>query len=380
MRVAVFTPVFWPYRGGIGRVAENNAISLKALGCEVDIYTPHFNKSWPSEEKFQGVHVLRLRPKSTFGNAAWIAGNLDLSRCDIIHLHYPFIGGVRNILKWKKQYHKPLLVTYHMDLIARGWRGFLFKIYSLIVAPKIARAADRIIFSSLDYGRSSFMAKLVEKQPEKFLEIPFGVSPLTSILGKIESRQELKLGEKEKIILFVGALDKAHYFKGLEVLFLAIKKIVPFRNDFKLVIVGDGEKRNFYEGKVRKLGIASQVKFFSKVSDIDLIKHYRAADFLVLPSTTRSEAYGMVLIEAASQGLPVIASNLPGVREQVSERGLLFEAGNSIDLRDKILSFLDDEENLRQKGEVAKVWVVHNRSLSQEAEKILTVYKSLVEG
>ncbi|MCX6779214.1 MAG: glycosyltransferase family 4 protein [Candidatus Magasanikbacteria bacterium] len=380
--MAVLTPVFWPYSGGIGRVVANEAMGLKAEGHGVDIFTPRYKTAWQRAEQWQGVNIRRLKPGWKIGNAAGIkVESIDLEKYDLIHLHYPFIGGVKSVLKWKKKTRKPLVVTYHMDLVADGWRGILFKIYSWIVLPKIVAAADKIIFSSLDYGQHSFLAEYFKKQPAKFTAIPFGVEIKDSrASNKIEAKKELGLNSIGKVVLFVGALDKAHYFKGLDVLFAALYELRQFKEDFKVVIIGDGGLKDYYQKKARQMWVFDKIKFVGKVNEEDLQKYYQAGDVLVLPSIGPSEAYGMVLIEAQTQGLPVIASNLPGVREQVGEdRGRLFKIKDSKDLAKQISVILKDKDLAEKMGEAAKNWANKNRSIKQEVESLLAVYKSMLQ-
>lgn len=376
MRIAVFSPVFWPYRGGMGRVVENETKELQKNGCRVDIFTPRYSFKWLKEEKWFGDKIYRLDPLFKFGNAAVIKiKQAELQNYDVLHLHYPFIGGIKEVLRLKKEKDLPLVVTYHMDLIASGWRGIFFKVYSWLTLPKIVKIADQIIFSSLDYGQNSFLAKYLKKQPNKFSVIPFGVEKKDLELTKIEVRNQLGLDQKEKIILFVGALDKAHYFKGLDILFVALKKINQEQLKFKVIIIGDGELKNSYQKKAQKLNLRNQIIFKGRVSDEDLLKHYRAGDLLVLPSVTKSEAYGMVVIEAAMQGLPSLVSDLPGVREQVSNYGKIFKFGDSNDLSKNILNILNNENNFKEVSEEASGWAQRNRSIKQEAGQLLDVYK-----
>ena len=379
MKVAVLTPVFHPYKGGIGSVVANEVRGLRELGCDVDIFTPCYSKNC-QEETGLGSKIFRLKARLKLGNAAWIKPELaKLKKYDLVHLHYPFIGGVGTILKYKKQSQKFLVVTYHMDLVATGWRGLFFKIYSRLTLSRLVAAANKIIFSSLDYGQNSFLSSYLKQQPEKFTVIPFGVSFQDFKLDKIGVRKQLIIKETEKVVLFVGALDKAHYFKGLDILFQAAKEVLQKnRLDFKILIVGDGELRRSYENKAQEMGLINQVRFEGRVSDEDLLKYYQAADVLVLPSIGRSEAYGMVLLEAEAAGLPVIASDLPGVREQVSaERGFLFKVGDAQDLARKIFLILEDEKLQQRLGEAGEKWIKSERSLRQEANNLLAVYKSI---
>ena len=145
--------------------------------------------------------------------------------------------------------------------------------------------------------------------------------------------------DSHRKILFVGALDKAHYFKGVDVLLKAMRDL-----EYKLMIVGDGDLRSYYEAKAKNLGIDDGVVFTGRVSNEELSRYYQSADVFVLPSIDKSEAYGMTLLEAMAHGLPVVASNLPGVRSLVGEdRGLLVEPGDSSDLARVLTEILIDD-------------------------------------
>jgi glycosyltransferase involved in cell wall biosynthesis len=104
------------------------------------------------------------------------------------------------------------------------------------------------------------------------------------------------------------------------------------------LLVGDGDLRSQYELRSRGLGLGDRVRFIGRISDQDLPDVYRAADFLVLPSETRGEAFGVVLLEAMASGKPVIASNLPGVRSVVADGidGLLVRPSDSVALAEAL--------------------------------------------
>ncbi|HBX16094.1 MAG: Glycosyltransferase (Modular protein) [Candidatus Magasanikbacteria bacterium GW2011_GWC2_41_17] len=359
MKIAIITPVFPPYLAGIGNVAAQQAAGLARKGIDVTVFTPWYPDRDCSEISLP-YRVYRVWPDISHGNAAWIRKMpAEISSFDIIYLHYPFIGAIGAVLRCKK----PLVVTYHMDLVGRGWKGLFFKIYTYLTLPKIVKIADKILVSSMDYAERSYLAPFLKKWSEKFVEAPFGVA-----LPKIEENfLNNKTGET---ILFVGALDKAHYFKGVDILLDAVSDL-----KYKLIIVGDGDLRSNYEEKAKKLKIGDRVIFAGRVSSEKLSAYYQSADVFVLPSIDKSEAYGMVLLEAMAHGLPVIASNLPGVRGLVGEdRGLLVEPGDAEKLSQALTKILSDKLKCRAMGEVAKKWVEENRTIEKEINKIIEVY------
>jgi glycosyltransferase involved in cell wall biosynthesis len=118
----------------------------------------------------------------------------------------------------------------------------------------------------------------------------------------------------------------------------------------RLNVVGSGDLREEYEERSRGLGIAERVDFLGNISDEDLPKKYQEADCLVLPSLNKSEAFGIVLVEALASGLPVIASDLPGVREvfENGRQGLFSAPGDSDSLAEKI-KYLSENIFIREK-------------------------------
>src|SRR6185437_8816337 len=137
-------------------------------------------------------------------------------------------------------------------------------------------------------------------------------------------------------LLFVGAQHRAHFFKAIQTLLRALIN-VPIAH---LLLVGDGDLRRDFETLAHDLGIASQVTFAGRVEADELPAIYRSADVLVLPSETRGEAFGMVLLEAMASGRPVIASDLPGVRSVVRDGvdGFLTVPGDADALAGRLLT------------------------------------------
>jgi len=361
MKIAIVSPVFPPYRGGIGTVAHTEALELSSHGHKVSVFAPDY-KTTPSETEKRlesssskkTPDVFLLSPLLKYGNAGLLPQLIwRLRKFDAVHLHYPFFGGAEVVWLWKKIFGRKkikLFITYHHDVVGSGWLGKFFDWHRRHLMPRILKAGDKIIASSFDYLKNSNAKDLFAKYPDKFEELPFGLD--IKRFSPMERNKELltkhNLRDDDKIILFVGGLDKAHYFKGLEYLISAKCKV----KSAKLLIVGDGNIRLYYENMVKNLGIYNDVVFAGKASEEDLPKYYNLANVVVLPSIDRSEAFGIVLTEAMACGKPVIASDLPGVRSVVEyeANGFLVEPKNENILAEKInLIFLSRE--LRKKFE-----------------------------
>src|SRR3989338_2280955 len=161
MKIAQIVCVFPPYRGGIGNSVYNISKVLSDLGHEVTVLTPDYNhvglgdtnsdSYLRSENK---IFVKRLKPIFKIGNGAVMPQLFfKLNGYDIVHLHYPFYGAVKSVLLRKIFSGKKmkLVLHYHMDSRAKGFKGFIFCLYKIIFLPILARLAKVITCASLDY-------------------------------------------------------------------------------------------------------------------------------------------------------------------------------------------------------------------------------------
>ena len=362
MKIAQIVCRFKPYKGGISNIAYDHALGLAQLGHQVIVFTPLYSLN---DNNFVSAEfgIKRLTPFGKIGNGAFLPQLLwQLKNFDIVHLHYPFFGGAEvvwllKILRGKKL---KLIITYHMDVVGSNSFKTFFKFHTKYIMPIIIKAADQVVVDSLDYAQSSNISNLIKKNPEKFLEIHPSVDLEKFFPNQKDKPLLFKYAihpEFDRILLFVGALDKAHYFKGIELLISAFKILDEINQDkpgrAKLLIVGEGNLKEKYKGKAAEAGLQDKIIFADPVADNDLPKYYNLADIVILPSIDRSEAFGITLIEALACAKPVIAANLPGVREVVKngENGFVFEVKNEGDLASRINILLNDSGLMNKMGE-----------------------------
>lgn len=342
MKIAHVVCVTRPYKGGVGEVAYYYSLELAQLGHEVSIFALAQNKQDEGVQYEKGVTIHRVLPKIKYGKAGYIFSLVSkLKNFDIIHIHMPFFGTAELVWWYSffKKKHQKIVVTYHMDVHHEGFLGKYINWYQKNITPKILRCADKILVSSIDYIQHSSISKIYQTNPQKFIELPFGVDSMFHVKKPVNTYSKYSLDENSNIILFVGGLDAAHYFKGVPVLLEAFSKI---EQHAKLVIVGKGENKEKFEQIARDLHISNDVIFTGFVDDQELVDLYNMANVCVLPSTEKNEAFGIVLIQAMACKKPVIASNLPGVRVVVenNKNGFLVQPNNAKDLADKIDTLL----------------------------------------
>jgi len=347
MKIAQVVCVFPPYKGGIGNVAADFSAYLSKRH-EVVVFTPGC-KSGDFRIKAD-YKVIRLKPWLKYGNGAWLPQLLWLlNDYDVVHLHYPFFGTTEMLWLAKillKRKFK-LFIHYHMDVDGLPMRAKILSLPSSLIRNSLFKIADKISMASLDYIKHSQVKNYYNKHKEKFYEIGFAVDT-----KRFFPQENIKLRENIRL-LFVGGLDKAHYFKGLDILFEALNGLKWKK--WRLNIVGSGSLEEYYRHLAKKFKINKKIKFKGGISRDGLVKEYQNADLFILPSINSNEAFGLVLLEAMACGVPVIATDLPGVRKVFSNKeGLLARPGDSNDLRNKIQGLLEDKDSLSSMGKAGR--------------------------
>lgn len=382
MKVAHLVTVFPPYKSGIGNACYQEVLGLAKLGHEVTVFTPDYGGAKLPLADFP-ASIFYLKPFFKYGNAAVVPNILkELNHFDIVHIHYPFIGGIESFIF--KKIKKPLILQYHMDLSMPRVFSFFLKPYNLIT-KNIFKRADKILVSSFDYAeKSKIISDFFKASKGKFIELPYGVdiNKFKPQAKKGDLLKKLNLTEPDKIILFVGGLDKAHAFKGIDILLQAVANSKLEGLSLKLIIVGRGSQKGKYEKMANELGVKNKVIFADQVDNQELPDYYNLADVFVLPSINNLESFGIVLLEAMACGKSCIASNLPGVRTVVDETktGFLVEPGNVNDLMEKIKNILENESLNREMGRVSREKIEEKYDQEQIIKELEKAYVSLAKN
>jgi glycosyltransferase involved in cell wall biosynthesis len=377
MNIAQVVSTYPPYRGGMGSVAYEYTERLRARGHHVHVFTPRYRRVAGDPP-----YVHRIPSPMHFGNAGAMPSlAYRLKGFDLIHLHYPFFGGAEPVIARKHiRPEQPLMMTYHHDVVGDGWKRMVFDAHRRVLFPWIVDRVDRILVSSEEYAQHSALWDITDAR-HKIRVLPFGVDIGRFHPGRDDAcRQRFGISPEAPLFLFVGGLDRAHYFKGLPTLRLALGEIadIPWHG----FVIGDGDLRASFEATVSAQGCGHRLHFLGSVSEEDKARYYRASDLHVFPSTDRTEAFGLVALEAAATGIPTIASDLPGVREVVrhDETGLLVAPGDAHELAGALRRLLTDPETRVRLGAAARGRVERDFAWDSLMDRLEDVYQEFEVG
>jgi glycosyltransferase involved in cell wall biosynthesis len=346
-KVLLVTPYFHPHVGGVESYTAQLAARLSGLGWTVVIVTTGSAGDGP--ERIDGMRVYRLRPTATVSNTpvgiGWrkrLAEIVKSEQPDVINAHtpVPYLADIAQRCSGSI----PFVLTYHNDLAKEGLlAGAVARLAHLTLIRRTLNGSRAIIATSEYYAIES---PYLKPHRPKVEIVPPGVdiarfNPEASVGARLAATFE-----GTRVILFVGALNRAQRHKGLDVLIDAFALIHGDSPDVRLVVVGDGDGLGAYRARAQSLGLAAVVTFAGRVSDDELAQYYKCARVMAMPSINRSEGFGMVYLEANAVGTPVVGTRIGGVPYAVldGETGLLAQPGDVGSLRQALRRLLDDDD------------------------------------
>jgi glycosyltransferase involved in cell wall biosynthesis len=359
MKVVHVCCVAPPEVGGMGSVAYQEVEQLRKLGVDAVLVAPE--TQIPKQVR-DDENIIRL-PAMRIGNVARLVG-LDkiIKDADVVHLHYPFYFTAGLIARLRRQNKiKKLVITLHMDATDKGWRWLAAFLHRKLFQKRVLDSADALFVSTLDYAQTSSFAPWVGTP--KFHELPFGVD--TEIF-----RPSSVTRPQATIVGMVGVMDRAHPFKGVDVLLRALAKLP---SNIHGLFVGDGDRQKDYENLAKDLNISNRVEFVGRLDREKLITTLQSMDVFAFPSTSRAEAFGLAMLEAMACGVPVVASDLPGVRSVAKDAGLVVAVNDPEALAAGLRRVLDDQA-LRQSLALAARDKALRYSWPNHAQKLIEFY------
>ena len=294
---------------------------------------------------------------------------------DLIHAHFAIDGLYALKLAQKKGI--PLVTTLHgfdvtvsnKDLLASrspAWINYLLHQH------KVKSQGDKFICVSDFIARQALQHGFPES---KIIQHYIGID-----VNKYQPRAK---EDDQGIILHVARLVEK---KGTAVLINAVKQVKLLNPDVKLVIIGEGPLLDGLKAQVTSLGLDQTVTFTGALPHVDVMAWMRKASMLVLPSITAktgdAEGLGMVLLEAAVTGVPVIGTQHGGIPEAIidEQTGFLVKERDDKQLAERISFLMKDEHKRFEMGKNARIFISEKFKSSKQTIKLEKIYQELIHG
>jgi len=268
---------------------------------------------------------------------------------------------------------KVVCVCHGLDLTYPFW------LYRRLWMEKFIPALDKLIAVGNETIRQGVKRGIPE---EKFVFIPNGISPNQHIGNYSRSDLEQIIGEKlegKKIILTSGRLAKR---KGVA---WFVRNVIPrLAENIVYVVLGSGPDKNNITSAVQEKKLYDRVKILGYRPDEVRDICFNTADVFVQPNIKipgDMEGFGISVIEATTCKLPVIVSDLEGLKDAIKDRenGFLVESGNAEAWAKKINKLLADDDFQHRFGEKARRYAIENYSWERIAKRYLEEIQKVVE-
>ncbi|MBN1319918.1 MAG: glycosyltransferase [Thermoleophilia bacterium] len=334
------------------------------------------------EESVGGVDVVRLPRQLALWSAPVAIGMPRALRAesgrrgpggpeaaDVINFHSPYPWGELSFLFSRVE--MPSVVLYHSDIVRQkrlltAYRPFLERFLDRV---------DLIVASSPNLIRSS---EFLAPRAERCRVVPFGLpaarlSATPAVLARAAELRAAHAGRK--IVLFVGRLV---YYKGVDVLVRAMAAV-----DADLVLIGRGPLEQEIAELAAANGVAARLTSLPPQAEDELSAWYKAADVFCLPSVARSEAFGLVQIEAHAAGTPVVSTDLPtGVpfANLHGVTGLIVPPGDAAALAAALTRLLEDDGLRARLGGQAQRRALEEFTVPRMVAATMDVYAEAIDG
>jgi rhamnosyl/mannosyltransferase len=354
-----------PHMGGIETHLQQLARELKA---DLDLQVIVANDGRRTvAEIVDGVPVVRLaNPLTLFSTPLCpaLVSQIRASKADLVHIHLPNPAAVLAFLA--SGHRGRVLFTYHSDTVRQKVLGSLFE-------PFLHAALHRssaIIATSPNYLETS---PVLAGYRDRCHVIPYGIDIAEFQHCDPAAVAQIRRRLGDRLIITVGRLV---YYKGFEYLIRAMADVQG-----RLLIIGDGPLRGELQNLASDIGVTDKVIFAGEVQNSETVPYYHAADVFALASVARSEAFGIVQIEAMAAGLPVVNTKLDSGVPFVSldqQTGVTVPPADHKALAGALNLLLDDPDLRKTLGRAAQLRAQTEFRSKIMASRTLSLYAAIM--
>ncbi len=371
LRILQVNKAYYPHVGGIESLIKQYSEELGQLdNVEVKVLVCRSERGKTQRETVNGVDVTRAGSMGTYFSCPLSFSFIRMFRrmaknADVVEIHLPF--PLADLALMLSGFKGRVVLAWHSDIVKQ--KKLLTVLKPLIT--KTLRRADCIIVATKGHIDGS---DWLTAYHEKCRVIPYGITPEDYLaIERKPVLTELCTDKNSVKVFFTGRLV---YYKGVKVLLKAFEKV----KNCELFIAGTGELEPNLKKFVTAHSMEQKVHFLGFLPDETLRQAYADCDIFVLSSVQKSEAFGIVQLEAMVYGKPVINTNLPSGVPYVSihgETGLTVPPSDEMALAEAISKLASDKE-LREK--LGKNAAERLQTYFNEKNVIKELYKALSEN
>ncbi len=330
MRVLFILTYYRPHVSGLTIYVERLARALACRGHQVTVLTSHYQANLPHEEIADGVRVVRVPVafrlnKGVFMPALPGMAWREIRAHDVVSIHLPQVEAALITLLTRLAGRKPLL-TYHCDLqMPPVWYGRLVDRVTYWNNWLAAKLADTIVAYTEDFARHSPLLRRFWRSGSGKVKVilPPVVIPEPSASGVASLRQQVGLNGRTRVIGFAARF--AHE-KGADYLINSIPYILAEIPDIRILFAGPYKdvigETIWYDLQPLIRQYEPYLTFLGTLNPAQMADFFRVCDVVTVASINNTESFGLVQVEAFMCGTPVVATDLPGVRQPVRMTGM----------------------------------------------------------
>jgi rhamnosyl/mannosyltransferase len=360
--------------GGIESVAFELTEGLNRLGIASDVLCAGLGRRTIREQAASGYQITRAgslgRLLSTSMSPAllWETRRI-IDDYDIVHVHMP--DPMAALALRLTQPRARLVIHWHSDVVNQRRALRLYE----PLQRWLLRRADAIIATSPPYAESS---PWLQPWKHKVVVIPIGISEPKLVTDDAQIADVRSRFGNRKLVFSLGRMT---YYKGFDILIEAAARLNP---DIVIAVGGGGELLERHRAEVARRGLSNRIQFLGRLADADIPAYFSAADVFCLPSTQRSEAFGVVLLEAMAMALPIVATNIAGSGapwvNRHKETGMTVPPGNAEALANALNLLLGDDEMRRRYGRAGRRLFEEEFTAATMVNRVMRLYENVVRG